>query len=318
MGDADRLAARILTRLRAVTFWGQRGLRPTETASSAAKIASRANRTVPATLAPILALVLGCHAKGVCKTDSSACQLAGESRSAQPTGDANLHLAAAANWASVPAVKYRSRQTRAAETEAKAIGYEQAQGTVLKVRRASVAPLTASPGKPISFDMDYALLSSEKQLDVSEEWEILRDGKRLTSTFPRIKSRRPGGWRAQASIGLPPGIKPGSYVLRGRVRSGKLTDARDSPFTVVRAAATKRTYEAKTAGKTPVAVDRDLMQVQGQLKELGHDPGSIDGRMSPQTRAALKGFQKDYGLETTGQIDTETRAALGLGGQALP
>jgi hypothetical protein len=215
----------------------------------------------------------------------------------------------------VPAIKYGSRQMRGAEAEAKAIGYEPTQGTVLKVSRASVTPVAASPGKFISFDMEYTLLSSEKQLDVAEEWEILREGKRLTSTFPQIKSRRPGGWRAQASIALPPAIKPGIYVLRSRVRSGKLADERDSPFTVVRVAEAKRTEEGKT-GKP--AVDRDLMQVQGQLKELGHDPGAIDGRMSPQTQAALKAFQKDYGLETTGQIDTETRAALGLGRRATP
>jgi peptidoglycan hydrolase-like protein with peptidoglycan-binding domain len=102
-------------------------------------------------------------------------------------------------------------------------------------------------------------------------------------------------------------MKPGSYVLRSRVRSGKLTDARDSSFTVVaRAAEAKRTEEPKSAGKGP-AVDRDLMRVQGQLKELGHDPGSIDGRMSPQTQAALRAFQKDYGLEMTGQ-STRRRA----------
>jgi hypothetical protein len=276
------------------------------------RIVSRSNRSAAATLAPILALLLGCNAGGVCRTDSSATQLASERR----TGDANLDLAAAANWASVPAVKYRSEQTRGAEAEAKKIGYEHAQGTVVKVSRASVTPVTVRPGKSISFDIEYALLSPEKQLDVSEEWEIVRDGKRITSTFPQIKSRRPGGWRAQASIDLPRGIKPGSYVLRSRVRSGKLADERDSPFTVARVAQAKRTEEGKSAGAT--AVDRDLMQVQGQLKELGHDPGAIDGLMSPQTQAALKAFQKDYGLETTGQVDAETRAALGLGTQATP
>ncbi len=286
-----------------------------QAASSAVRIVSR---SVPTTLIPVLTLVLGCNAGGVCKTDSSPTQLASQHRGSQPTGDPNLDLVAAANWASVPAIKYRSQQTRGPEAEAKAIGYEQAQGTVLKVSRASVTPVTASPGKLISFDMEYALLSPKKQLDVSEEWEILRDGKRLTSTFPRLRSRRPGGWRAQASIGLPPGIKPGSYVLRSRVRSGKLADERDSPFTVVRMVQAKRTEEGKSAASTAVAVDRDLMQVQGQLKELGHDPGAIDGRMSPQTRTALKAFQKDYGLETTGQVDMETRAALGLGRQATP
>jgi peptidoglycan hydrolase-like protein with peptidoglycan-binding domain len=65
-------------------------------------------------------------------------------------------------------------------------------------------------------------------------------------------------------------------------------------------------------------VDRDLMQVQRRLKELGHDPGPIDGQLGPKTQAALKAFQTDYGLVATGDIDAETRAALGLGRKVSP
>jgi Putative peptidoglycan binding domain len=65
-------------------------------------------------------------------------------------------------------------------------------------------------------------------------------------------------------------------------------------------------------------VNRDLMQVQRRLKELGHDPGPIDGQLGSQTQAALKAFQTDYGLAATGEIDTETRAALGLGRKIRP
>src|SRR5262245_7219977 len=48
--------------------------------------------------------------------------------------------------------------------------------------------------------------------------------------------------------------------------------------------------------------DRDLIQVQRRLKELGHDPGPIDGRLGVQTQAALKAFQADYGLAPTGEV----------------
>jgi Putative peptidoglycan binding domain len=65
-------------------------------------------------------------------------------------------------------------------------------------------------------------------------------------------------------------------------------------------------------------VNRDLMRVQRRLKELGHDPGPIDGRLGLQTQAALKAFQTDYGLAATGEIDAETRAALGLGRKGSP
>jgi peptidoglycan hydrolase-like protein with peptidoglycan-binding domain len=65
-------------------------------------------------------------------------------------------------------------------------------------------------------------------------------------------------------------------------------------------------------------VSPDLIRVQGRLKELGHDPGPIDGRLGLQTKAALKAFQTDYGLPATGEIDAETRAALGLGRNEPP
>jgi peptidoglycan hydrolase-like protein with peptidoglycan-binding domain len=65
-------------------------------------------------------------------------------------------------------------------------------------------------------------------------------------------------------------------------------------------------------------VNRDLLQVQRRLKELGHDPGPIDGQPGPKTQAALKGFQMDYGLAATGEINAETRAALGLGRKVSP
>jgi hypothetical protein len=264
-------------------------------------------------VAALLALVLGCSTSGARKMSAAFNQLTGGHAGSQSTGDARLDLAvAAANWANVAIGQYRAQQTHTAEEEAKAIGYKKSQGTVLKVRRASVAPANATPGNPISFEMDYALLSPEQEIDVSEEWEILKDGKKLTSTTPQTESRRPGGWRARASINLPHEAKAGTYVVRSSVRAGNLADSRDARFTVTGGA------EAAPAEEAKGTVDRDLMQVQGRLKELGHDPGPIDGRMRPQTQAALKSFQNDYGLTATGEVDAETRAALGLSKEAPP
>ena len=56
----------------------------------------------------------------------------------------------------------------------------------------------------------------------------------------------------------------------------------------------------------------DVMAAQQALKDKGHDPGTIDGRMGPQTRTALKDYQKAEGLKVTGRLDNETRAKLGL------
>ena len=57
----------------------------------------------------------------------------------------------------------------------------------------------------------------------------------------------------------------------------------------------------------------DNRQVQEALKAKGNDPGPIDGRMGPKTRAALKAFQETNGLKATGQLDNETAEKLGIG-----
>jgi peptidoglycan hydrolase-like protein with peptidoglycan-binding domain len=51
---------------------------------------------------------------------------------------------------------------------------------------------------------------------------------------------------------------------------------------------------------------------QQALKDKGHDPGMIDGRMGPKTQAAVKEFQKAEGLKETGRLDAETMTKLGV------
>ena len=45
---------------------------------------------------------------------------------------------------------------------------------------------------------------------------------------------------------------------------------------------------------------------QRALARHGHDPGPIDGRMGPRTRAALRAFQAERGLAPYGQLDDAT------------
>jgi peptidoglycan hydrolase-like protein with peptidoglycan-binding domain len=50
--------------------------------------------------------------------------------------------------------------------------------------------------------------------------------------------------------------------------------------------------------------------LQRQLTRLGFDAGSADGIIGTKTKQALENFQKEKGLDATGQLDQKTLAAL--------
>jgi peptidoglycan hydrolase-like protein with peptidoglycan-binding domain len=60
----------------------------------------------------------------------------------------------------------------------------------------------------------------------------------------------------------------------------------------------------------------DVKQVQEALKNKGHDPGPVDGIMGPNTRQALREFQKENNLQATGRVDDKTASALGVEGSS--
>jgi peptidoglycan hydrolase-like protein with peptidoglycan-binding domain len=56
--------------------------------------------------------------------------------------------------------------------------------------------------------------------------------------------------------------------------------------------------------------DEMVKAAQQALKDKGHDPGTVDGRMGPKTEAAVRDFQKAQGLQTNGELDDTTIQAL--------
>ncbi len=73
--------------------------------------------------------------------------------------------------------------------------------------------------------------------------------------------------------------------------------------------------EAPTAGPGRAAVDRiltpgDIHVAEARLQAFGYDPSSVDGLFTAQTEAALRAFQRRYGLTVTGLLDRETRREL--------
>lgn len=61
-----------------------------------------------------------------------------------------------------------------------------------------------------------------------------------------------------------------------------------------------------------VFADDGLNRAQARLKDLGYDPGNVDGVDGAKTRAAVERFQRDSGLPVSGTLDPETREKLGI------
>ena len=56
--------------------------------------------------------------------------------------------------------------------------------------------------------------------------------------------------------------------------------------------------------------DDDVSKAQQALTDKGFNPGPIDGKMGPKTKAAITEFQTKENLKTTGRLDKETKAKL--------
>ena len=53
-----------------------------------------------------------------------------------------------------------------------------------------------------------------------------------------------------------------------------------------------------------------VRQIQSALRKAGFYNEAIDGKMGPRTKAAIKEFQKEYGLKPDGVVGTRTRSKL--------
>jgi len=68
--------------------------------------------------------------------------------------------------------------------------------------------------------------------------------------------------------------------------------------------------EAKQGGSQTVARDYDSKEIQTKLSELGYDVGTIDGQIGKTTRAKIREFQEDHGLEVDGAPSKALLTAL--------
>jgi osmotically inducible lipoprotein OsmB len=64
------------------------------------------------------------------------------------------------------------------------------------------------------------------------------------------------------------------------------------------------------ASKDRQANNTAVMRVQAGLRQLGYEPGPIDGRPGPQTTAAIRAYQRDNGLLQDGNPTVELAAHM--------
>jgi hypothetical protein len=86
------------------------------------------------------------------------------------------------------------------------------------------------------------------------------------------------------------------------------------PLVLFTACVASRT-EAPTPGAVRVAYDRiltrgDIQVAEAHLQAFGYDPGPVDGIFTAQTQAAVRAFQRRYGLSVSGLLDRQTRREL--------
>ena len=67
-----------------------------------------------------------------------------------------------------------------------------------------------------------------------------------------------------------------------------------------------------SAADAPFVNAQTVRQAQKVLNDRGFRTGGVDGRMGPQTQAALVNFQRAEKLQPTGKLDSATLKALNL------
>ncbi|HLI12326.1 MAG TPA: peptidoglycan-binding domain-containing protein [Alphaproteobacteria bacterium] len=84
-----------------------------------------------------------------------------------------------------------------------------------------------------------------------------------------------------------------------------------APITVTPAHAATKHHAAAHHKMHHKAGSASVKSLQDALNKQGASL-TVDGKMGPKTRAALKSFQQAHGLKATGHVDKATKAALGM------
>ena len=69
--------------------------------------------------------------------------------------------------------------------------------------------------------------------------------------------------------------------------------------------------------KPAVLHSQGIREVQESLRDKGYYHGHVDGVLGPQTREAIRQYQKSENLPVTGRLDGETAGKLGVGPESV-
>lgn len=63
---------------------------------------------------------------------------------------------------------------------------------------------------------------------------------------------------------------------------------------------------------------RYVREAQRALRDLGYQPGPVDGVVGPQTKQALTRYQRSQKIAVTGRLDSETMVRLDIQKRLFP
>ena len=84
----------------------------------------------------------------------------------------------------------------------------------------------------------------------------------------------------------------------------------DAPLAVT--ASSEVTAAAARPGTPPQPAPRYVREAQRALRDLGYEPGPVDGVVGPRTREALTKYQRSEKIAVTGRLDPETMVRLDI------
>jgi outer membrane lipoprotein SlyB len=103
--------------------------------------------------------------------------------------------------------------------------YTSTQGTVVRIEKAAVEPVSIRPGEKVHLIVHYALLTPQpdQHVTVTERWDITR-GKELTGNPVHTVQREGGTWGSALPITLPTTAKTGKYHVALTLEAGGSRD----------------------------------------------------------------------------------------------